>query len=136
MAALLVGFLFFVRALTSAINSCVPAYSEATIVAPDSPRGRLLCSVDDAGELVFRDAIAVLLLAVLVLSVLLAAAVWLRSRRFVVLAPFLLLVAFAPIALHGVTSLVRADCTKHEWQRPGASGCERSEERRPGLGQY
>lgn len=135
-AALVVGYLFFVRALNSAIFSCVPSFSEATIVAPDSPRGRLLCSVDDAGELGFRDAIAVLLLAVLVLSVLLAVVVWLRSRRFIVLAPFLLLVALAPLALHSAMSLVRADCTKDEWQRHGVSGCERSEERRPGLGQY
>jgi len=135
-AALTVGYLFLVRALNNAIDSCLPAFIEPGIVAPASPRGRLLCSVDDAGELGFRNAVAVLLLTVLAVSVLLTVAASLRSRRFIVLAPFLLLVAFAPLALHSATSLVRADCTKDEWQRHGVSGCERSEELRPGLGQY
>ncbi len=135
MASVLIGFAFSVRAINDLIHACVPAYSEATIAAPDSPRGRLLCSVDDAGEIGFRDAAVVVLLGVLVVSALLASASWLKSRRFVVLAPFLLLVAIAPLALHLAASHVRAGCTEDEWQRYGASGCERSEEERPGLGQ-
>lgn len=115
--------------------ACVADYSEDTIVAPDSTRGRLLCSVTN-GEL--NDtvwpiaAIAVTAVAFAITATLL----WARRRPIWSVTTTLAAAVAIPWLTVGAVAATPADCSPEQWDRYGASGCERSEELRPGLGQY
>ncbi len=114
---------------------CAPDYSESTIVAPESYRGRLLCSVTD-GE-VGTSGWAIALLALLPLAAIVAAgAAWFRGRRRGLALACCLVAIALPWGIRLTASTIPADCTSGQWDRYGSPGCERNEELRPGLGQY
>jgi hypothetical protein len=137
-AIVLAGVLAFVGSVLWVIAlavPCAPDYSESTMVAPDSDRGRLLCAVSD-GELTMSP-VAVWVLALVPAAALLAAVLlWVRRRR---LLPVLLACLVAVLLPWGVRLAVQAlpaDCSPEQLAEHGSAGCERSEEERPGLGQY
>lgn len=114
--------------------TCEADFSEATIPAPASYRGRLVCSVAESGDLGSRAPF--LLMGACVVIGLVAAFLWFRTprwRRLCVLA----VVQLATPALVGLALLlVPADCTDAQREAYGAGGCERNEEERPGLSQW
>jgi hypothetical protein len=114
---------------------CAPDYSESTVVAPDSDRGRLLCAVSD-GELTTSPLAVWLLALVPAAALLVAVLLWVRRRR---LRPVLLACVVAVLLPWGVRLAVQslpADCSPEQLADHGSAGCERSEEERPGFGQY
>jgi hypothetical protein len=114
---------------------CAPDYSESTVVAPESDRGRLLCAVSD-GELTTSPLVVGLLALVPAAALLAAVALWVRRRR---LLPVLLACIVAVLLPWGVRVAVQAlpaDCSPEQLAEHGSAGCERNEELRPGLGQY
>ncbi|MFC7358786.1 hypothetical protein [Nocardioides astragali] len=114
---------------------CVPDYSESVIIAPDSYRGRVLCSVTN-GELGMSvPALTVLgLLPAIALAPALSS--WIRHKRFVPMVPWLLVAILLPWGIRSAVHLLPADCSAAQRSAHGAAGCERDEEQRPGLGQY
>lgn len=118
--------LFALQGLT-----CVADYSEATIPAPESWRGRVVCGVTDSGELVGR--LPWLLLAVAAIALVAAVGVWWRHRRMRLLLAALVGQLVLPAAVGGALLLLPADCTDAALVEHGAPGCERSEEQRPGI---
>ena len=114
---------------------CEASYSEATIVAPDSYRGRLLCTTSN-GELgpslpgVFALGAAPLLVAVAGLVWWIRGATWTRLLIWVLVAVSL------PWAIRVTLHALPADCTPAQWDTYGPAGCERSEEQRGGINQY
>lgn len=115
--------------------ACVADYSEATIVAPGSMRGRLLCSVTD-GELDDTAWPIYTIAALAVVFTIAAAVLWLRRRPLGTIAACLVGAVVLPWLAVAAIAVTPADCTDAQWQRYGDSGCERNEELRPGLGQY
>lgn len=140
MAALLVvgaGVLAGVLTLASVVwltSGCVPGYSEAIILAPESWRGRVACTVTEDGDIAARlgilPAIGLLVLAALVWAV----RRWSRLRALRALVLPLALAVVAPLVVVLGVALLPADCSQAAWDEHGAAGCERSEEERPGLG--
>ena len=129
----------FVGALMSHLAlypACEASYSEATIVAPASHRGRFLCSV--ASDRSFGDDILVPfgLMAAPVLLALVGLLVWVVFKRFVWLLPVLVVALLFPWVMRGAVLALPPDCTAAQWDDHGAAGCERDEEQRPGIGQY
>jgi hypothetical protein len=111
---------------------CEADYSEATIVAPRSFRGRLVCGIDGEGQL--SDRAPWIIIGVVALCAVAALVVWARTIRWSRLVPLLALQALAPALVAVGIGLVPADCTDGQWEKYGAPGCERSEEERPGIG--
>lgn len=133
--AMVLGLAAAVAAVFAFEPACIADFSEDTIVAPDSIRGRLLCSVRD-GEL--NDTVwpIYLIAAIAVLGAAAAAALQIggKSRRLVATA--LAAAVVVPWVAVGAIAAAPADCTAAQWDRYGDAGCERNEELRPGLGQY
>lgn len=119
-------------AFVGATWMCEPSFSEATIVAPRSFRGRLVCGIDGEGNL--SDRAPLIIFGVVVLCAVVALVVWARTMRWSRLVPVLALQALAPALVAVGMGLVPADCTDGQWEKYGASGCERNEEKRPGIG--
>lgn len=114
---------------------CAPDFSESTVVAPASDRGRLLCAVVD-GELAMSGPVVGVLAALPAAALLVGLVLWLRRRRWV---PLLLACAMAALLPWGVrlaAQALPADCSPDQLAEHGSAGCERDEEERPGLGQY
>lgn len=111
--------------------TCVADYSEATIPAPESWRGRVVCGVTDSGELVGR--LPWIILGVVAIALVLAIAVWVRCHRLRLLVPALVGQLVLPAAVGGALLLLPADCSEGALAEHGAPGCERHEEERPGI---
>lgn len=114
---------------------CAPDFSESTVVAPDSDRGRLLCAVS-GGELTMSGPVVGSLAALPAAALLVGLVLWVRRGRWVTV---LLACAVAVLLPWGVRLGVQAlpaDCSPDQLAEHGPAGCERSEEERPGLGQY
>jgi hypothetical protein len=116
--------------------ACVGEASEATIVAPDSARGGLLCSVTSGGDLNDTAWPVFVVIALAVGMTLAAAVVWSRSARLAIIAATALAAAVAPWAPVAAIATLPADCTAAQWDTYGAAGCERDEELRPGFAHY
>lgn len=114
---------------------CAPDYSESTIIAPESYRGRLLCAVTDGevGTSVWASGLLALLPLVALVA---AAAAWVRHRRVALVLACCLTAVALPWGIRLTTTALPADCTDAQWKIYGSPGCERNEELRPGLGQY
>lgn len=133
--ALLAGLSAAVAAILLFEPACVAAYSEDTIVAPKSTRGRLLCSVTN-GEL--NDTvwpIAVIAVTTVAFAIT-ATLLWARRKPIWSVTTALAAAVALPWFTVGAVAATPADCSPEQWDRYGASGCERSEELRPGIGQY
>lgn len=111
--------------------TCVADFSEATIPAPESWRGRVVCGVTDAGDLVGR--LPWILLGAVALALVVALGVWWRHRRVRALVPAVLAQLVLPVAVGGALLLLPADCSPAALAEHGAPGCERNEELRPGI---
>lgn len=133
--ALIGGLAAAVTAIFSFEPACVADYSEDTIVAPDSPRGRLLCTVTD-GELGDSMWPIVVIAVTAVALVAVAVMLWARRRPVWLLVATLATAVALPWLAVGAIAAAPADCTPAQWKTYGDSGCERNEELRPGLGQY
>lgn len=113
---------------------CAPDFSEATVVAPESDRGRLLCAVED-GELVVST-LGVGLLALLpAVALLVAIIVWVRRRRLLAVLVACVVAVLLPWSVRIAAQALPADCSPDQLAAHGSGGCERDEELRPGLGQ-
>lgn len=130
------GFVGAVMASLRLYPACEADFSEATIVAPDSARGRVLCSIATDGSLADDDRVLYVLTAAPVLLALVGLAVWIATRRFAWLLPVLAAALLVPWLVGGAVLSLSADCTSAQRNDHGAAGCERDEEQRPGLGQY
>lgn len=136
LVALVASLVGTVVALLPLLAACTPDYSEATIVAPDSARGTLLCTVTDSGEL--ASSAVVLIVALIGCTVVVAggAAAWVRLGSLWLVLALLMVAVVLPWAVRGAVTNLSPDCTAAQWDEHGAAGCERSEEQRPGFGQY
>lgn len=115
----------------AAETNCMADFSEDTIVAPASWRGRVICG-RDAGALFDRT--YWLILAAAVGSALYVIVRWFRrpgTRLAWGLLPLVASPAFVLLVL-----AIPADCTAGQWQKYGEGGCERNEERRPGISNW
>lgn len=130
------GYIGGIVTLLTDYPACMADFSEDTIVAPNSNRGWLLCSVTRDGELSDRGFVLFILLGVPVLLALIGLVVWVRVKRLAVLLPLLVLAVLLPWVWGGVVAVLSPDCNDYQWAEHGAGGCERSEEERPGLNQY
>lgn len=132
---LISGIGAFYMAVMSFYPACVADFSEATIVAPDSVRGHLLCRVTSDGDLVDRTWFAIVLVACIVLTAVASIIAWVR-RNSRTLVSVLAVGAIMPWVAVGTMAIAPAECSSDEWDRYGAAGCERNEELRPGLSVY
>ena len=133
--ALASGIGAFYAAIFAFYPACVADYSEDTIVAPDSPRGHLLCQVTSEGDLVDRPWFGYALLACIILTAVVAITAWVR-RGHKTLVTVLVAGSIAPWVAVGAMATAPAECSPDEWDAYGAAGCERNEELRPGLSVY
>lgn len=130
-AAAVVGALVAAPLLALQDLTCVADFSEATIPAPESWRGRAVCGVTDSGELVGR--LPWIILGAVTIALVLAVAVWVLRHRLRLLVPALLGQLVLPVAVGGALLLLPADCSDGALAEHGAPGCERDEEERPGI---
>lgn len=120
----------FVGAVISCLvlyPACEASYSEATIVAPDALRGRLLCSVASDGS--FGDSVLVplRLAAAPVLLALVGLAVWVLFKRSAWLLPFVVAALLLPWVVHGLCWRFHPTAPRHSGTitaRQGASATE------------